>query len=86
MYDGPQAASNKTGRSRGSDSSYSARFIIITGIIGLLCLIAAIALIISGVVGLRNYGFANSPLIAGIVLIGVGGGLTIVACLAAVLK
>jgi uncharacterized RDD family membrane protein YckC len=86
LYDGPQPTSNKIGRPRSSGSSYSVRLIIIAGIIGLLCLIAAIALTISGTIGLRNYGFANNPLIAGIVLFGVGGVLTIFACLAAGLK
>jgi len=83
LYDGPQPTSNKIGKSRGSGSRYSVRFIIITGIIGLLCFVAAIALTISGTIGLREYGFANGPLIAGIVLFGVGGGLLIVACVAA---
>ncbi len=86
MYDGSQPTSNKIGRSRASGSRYSVRFIIIAGIIGLLCLVAAIALTIIGTVSLRNYGFANSPLIAGIVLFGVGGALTVVACIAAGLK
>ncbi len=86
MYDGSQPTSNKIGRPRGSGSRYSVRFIIIAGIIGLLCLVAAIALTISGTVSLRNYGFANAPLIAGIVLFGVGGALTVVACIAAGLK
>ena len=86
MYDGPQPTSNKIGRPRGRGSQYSVRLIIIAGIIGLLCLIAAIALTISGTVGLRDYGFANGPLIAGIVFFGVGGALIIAACLAAGLK
>jgi len=86
LYDGPQPTSNKIGRPRGSGSRYSIRFIIIAGIIGLLCLIAAIALTISGTIGLREYGFANGPLVAGIVLFGVGSALSIVACLAAGLK
>jgi uncharacterized RDD family membrane protein YckC len=86
LYDGPQPTSNKIGRPRGSGSRYSVGFIIIAGIIGLLCLVAAIALTISGTLGLRDYGFANGPLIAGIVLLGVGGVLGIVACLAAGLK
>ena len=82
MYDGSETTSNKIVRPRGSDS----RFILITGIIGLLCLIAAISLTIIGTIGLRNYGFANGPLIAGIVLFGVSFALTIVACLAAGFK
>ncbi len=86
MYDGPQPTSNKIGRPRGTGSRYSVAFIIIAGIIGLSCLVAAIALTISGTIGLHNYGFANSPLIAGIVLFGVAAALIIVACIAAGLK
>ncbi len=86
MYDGPQPTSNKIGRSRGSGSRYSVGFIIIAGIIGLSCLVAAIALTITGTIGLRDYGFANSPLIAGIVLFGVAAALIVVACIAAGLK
>ncbi len=76
----------KNVRPRVSDSTYSVRFILITGITGLLCLIAAVVLTIIGTIGLRNYGFANGPLIAGIVLFGLGGALSILACLAAGLK
>ncbi|CAM4791237.1 unnamed protein product [Rotaria magnacalcarata] len=83
LYGEPQTMSNKIGRPHDSDSRYSVRFIIITGIIGFICLVAAISLIIIGTIGLRDYGFANGPLIAGIVLFGVGGALIIVACLAA---
>jgi uncharacterized RDD family membrane protein YckC len=86
LYDGPQPTSNKIGRSRGSGSRYSVGFIIIAGIIGLSCLVAAIALTITGTIGLRDYGFANSPLIAGIVLFGVAAALIVVACIAAGLK
>jgi len=86
LYDGPQPTSNKIGKPRSSGSRYPFLFIIIAGITGLLCLIAAIALTISGTIGLREYGFANGPLIAGIVLFGVGGALTVVACIAAGLK
>ena len=86
MYDGSQGTSNKIAGPRGNDSRYSGRYIIISGIIGLICLVLAISLTISGTVGLRDYGFANGPLIAGIVLFGVGGALTILASLAAGLK
>jgi len=86
LYDGPQPTSNKIGRPRGSGSRYSVRFIIITGIIGLLCLVAAIAVTINGTIGHRDYGFADGPLAVGIVLFGVGGVLIIVSCLAARLK
>ncbi|CAF4893840.1 unnamed protein product [Rotaria sp. Silwood1] len=83
LYDELQATSNKIARDSGNDSRYSVRFTIINGIIGLLCLVSAIALTISGTVGLRDYGFSNEPLIAGIVLFGVGSVLIIVACVAA---
>ncbi|CAF1527288.1 unnamed protein product [Adineta steineri] len=63
LYDQPQ-------KPRGS-SRYSGNFIKLTGIIGLLSFIAAVALTIIGTAGLRNYGFSNNPLIAGIVLFGV---------------
>jgi hypothetical protein len=86
LYGGRQPTSNKIGKPRGSGSRYSVLFIIITGITGLLCFIAGITLTIIGTTGLRNYGFANGPLIAGIVLLGVGGVLITVACLASVLK
>jgi len=53
---------------------------MVTGILGVACLIAAIVLTIVGVVGLRNYGFDNNSFIAGIVLFGVGGALITVSC------
>jgi hypothetical protein len=86
LYDGPQATSIKIGGPRDSSSRYSIRFIIITGVIGLLCIIAAIPLTIVGTVGLRDYGFANSPLIAGIVLFGLGSAILIADCISVVLR
>lgn len=69
-----------------TSSSYSSRFVLITVILGIACLITAIVLTIVGVVGLRNYGFNNGPFIAGIVLFGVGGAFAITGCRAACYK
>ncbi|UJR12275.1 hypothetical protein I4U23_016452 [Adineta vaga] len=75
LYDGPHT--------QGRKSRYSLLMILIPGIIGIASLIAAIVLTIVGSVGLRNYGFNNGPLIAGIVLFGVGIVFSITSCAAA---
>lgn len=86
MHNESQATTKKNGRSRGSGSRYSVYFILIAGITGLLCIVAAIVLTIIGTVGLRDYGFNNDPLIAGIILFGIAGVLLTFVCLSAVLK
>ncbi|CAF1505815.1 unnamed protein product [Adineta ricciae] len=67
-------------------SRYPTLFLLIIGGLGLLCLISAVILTIIGSLGLRDYGFANNPLIAGIILFGIGGAFSIVACISAGLK
>ncbi|CAF4449599.1 unnamed protein product, partial [Rotaria socialis] len=77
-----QATSNKIDRHYSNACCYCDLFILITVTISVLCIVVAITLIIYGTTGLRDYGFANGPLITGIVFFGIGVAFIIVSCIA----